>query len=561
MKRFLLSVVATAVAVALFSCTVAPAQRAAEGCGTREAVEHLIQERIDQTGITGLTAAVVHNGEPVVVRGFGARDGEGNPVTEDTLFQIGSVTKIITALAVMNLVEEGVIDLEADVRDYMPEFRPQSLGNTKTAVTVRDLLTHHSGLPSAYLKDFILDRPSADAFMNTSRRLSREYLVWDPGTVFAYNNVGFSLLGELVATVSGTSYGQYITETIFEPFGMENARVYLSDLENPKVSGGFTDGEPEDLSLIKDVPAGSVLLSAKDMRLFLEKLLASAAGTSDALLEPETLRSMFVPQNGDNPLDDAFEIGLTFWIDSLGGTPMYGHGGTLPPFYAEMRLIPGEDLGIFLVSNDNAGDNFVLTPLIIDIANLLTTGKAGPESAPETRPSTAMERSTLDGHYVIGGLGMASLETRKDELIASIPAIGVDTTVTFRTDNSIALGTTGLVLKPSHVEEAAFFCYMDHFYLGPVTPVSSQELSLEWQERTGRYTVEGQFFETIEFSYDEAAWAPVLNVETDTGEWMKLALTTLNDTLLQVQGIWPERGQYYRVSCLRIAGDSAIRGH
>lgn len=293
-------------------------------------VEQVIREVMEGSGATGFSAAVVYGGEILLEEGFGSKN-KTERVEKDTLFQIGSLSKVFTALAVMQLHENGTIDIDEDIRAYLKDFNPKVLNPDHHRVTIRDLLTHHSGLPSNFRRDFELSEADPDLFMQMSRWLSDEYLTWEPGKVFAYNNAAFSLLGELIGTVSGMGYAAYIEEHLFKPLGMNDSLVYHTDRHDPRISGGFTAGEPTPLKFIRDIPAGALLCSARDMGKMVRELISCVNGQSHKILRPETLRSMWRKQNEGVFLDGDFEIGLTFWLEEFHGLAMAGHGGTIPP--------------------------------------------------------------------------------------------------------------------------------------------------------------------------------------------------------------------------------------
>ena len=433
-------------------------------------------------------------------------------------------------MAAMNLVEEGLLNLDSDIRNYLTDFDPNGDFVENTSITIRDLLSHQSGLPSSFLKDFMLDKPESDLFMNTSALLSEEYLIWESGKTWAYNNTGFSLLGELIATVSGLSYVRYIEENIFEPLGLEGAQVYLADPEDPLVSKGFTMGEPAELMYIKDLPAGSVLLSAEHMSLFMKELIDCSRGKSEKILKTETLESMFVRQNENVPLDDTFEIGLTFWLSSFKGKNTVGHGGTIPPFYSEMKLVPEEGIGIFLNSNDNGGDNGFLHALEGEILNLLIPGDK--ESHEDTVQELDIE--DFEGYYTGGAFGMFNLTEDNDQLFANIPEMGIHSPVIINSNGTMLIRDMGLSLVPTDTEGADFFCYMQDFFIGPITKILTEPQNSLWSEREGRY-ISDNFVQAITMSYNDDTQTFVLDVEVMGGH-LPLALTVKSDSHLQVQG-------------------------
>lgn len=524
-------------------------------------VENLIKGAMDQAKVTGLAVSIVKDGEILLSEGYGDSDrGEIiRPVTKDTLFQIGSITKIITAMAVMNLVEEGLLNLDSDVRDYLTGFDPKGDFVKNTGITIRDLLTHQSGLPSSYLKDFMLDKPESDLFMNTSDLLSDEYLVWESGKVWAYNNTAFSLLGELIATVSGLSYVRYIEENIFKPLGLEEAQVYLTDSDDPLVSKGFTMGESAELMYIKDLPAGSVLFSAEHMSVFMKELIDCNRGKSEKILTTKTLKSMFVRQNINVQLDDTFEIGLTFWLSSFKGKQTVGHGGTISPFYSEMKLVPEEGIGIFLNSNDNAGDNSFLHLLEGEILNLLIPG----EMESQETAVQELEVKDLEGYYTGGVFGMFNLTMENDQLFANIPEMGVHSPIIINKDGTMLIRDMGLSLISTDTEGAEFFCYMQDIFLGPITKILTEPINSLWSEREGRY-VSDNIVQAITLSYNNNAQTHILNVEVMGGH-MPLALTVKSDSHLQVQGYGRNQGnilEYFEQDSgkyIKYAGITLIR--
>jgi len=533
-----------AISMILASCSSVPQKN----MNKKREVESLIQETLDQTGISGLAASVIYNGEVLISQGFGYSDGKKAqiPVSENTLFQIGSITKILTALAIMDLVEEGKINLDADIRQYLKNFNPRTDLVTDGSISVRNLLTHHSGLPSSFLKDFLLDKPESDRFMNTSAQLSEEFMVWESGKTWAYNNSGFSLLGELIATVSGMTYEEYIKQRIFRPIDLTDAQVYLSDLNHPGVSGGFTAGESTDLMIIKDLPAGSVLFSAEHMTLFMKELLDCNMGKSQKILETETLRSMFDSQNSHIAIDDAFDMGLTFWIDSYKGKKTVGHGGTIPPFYSEMKLVPEEGIGIFLNSNDNLGNNELLHKLEKGILNILIDGQEDNFQEMDSTVSNDISMSDYEGYYTVGSFGLFELSIRDDVLTANLPQMGINSPIIIQPDHSLLIRDLGILLVPTDVNGADFFCYKEDFFLGPVLSIAGEPVPPIWMERTGHY-VSDNFVHGIMLSSNQNSEFLTLDVEV-MGGLLPLALTVKSPSLLQIQGMGRNQGNIVEYS-------------
>ncbi len=516
---------------------------------SREA-QSLIKERVDEKGITGLSAAVVYDGKILFSEGFGSRDGKegGKPVTEHTLFHIASVTKLFTAMAVMQLAEEGSIEIDEDIRMYISGFNPKLLAGNDGRVTVRDLLTHHSGIPSDFMYHFQIREQNPDYFMNMSEWLSDEYLTSESGQVFAYNNAGFSLLGELIATVSGMSYARFIEERIFKKVGMDDSLVFLDDKDYTDISGGFSAGKPESAKFIRDIPAGSILSSASDMARLMTELLSTARGKSHRILDPETLDSMFTQQNKGVILDGDFMIGLGFWLKDFHSTRMAEHGGTLPPFHSAFKLLPEEGIGVFISSNDNTGGDIAVDLLAEDILELLLKKKSGDRNnggkpVSGKRKLTEEEIAHLTGDYAVGNAGIVQIRKSGNRLIAHIPQMGIESEISAMNDGSFRIRDVNMRLTARHSTGSGrtlYFLYLENFFMGPMVPISKVELTEPLKRKLGRYNsiekMYGDFAaESLSISYDEENRDLMLFVGM-AGRELPFPLKVLSGSLLQIQG-------------------------
>ncbi|MCZ7547194.1 MAG: beta-lactamase family protein [Anaerolineae bacterium] len=202
-----------------------------------EAISARIQEAMDRHRIPGLSIAVVQDGAPRLVAGFGMANVElSAPATPDTVYEIASVTKLFTATAVMRLVEEGLVALDEPIATYLPD-----LPSAWRPVTVRHCLAHQSGIRNytsvpAYWDTTRLDLPRADIL----RLVSDLPLDFAPGARWSYDNTGYYLLGFLIERVSGLSYGAYLERHIFRPLGMEATRVNDPAALVPNRAAGYT---------------------------------------------------------------------------------------------------------------------------------------------------------------------------------------------------------------------------------------------------------------------------------------------------------------------------------
>lgn len=508
-------------------------------------VESLLQSRMEESNISGLAAGVVYNGRILSARGYGYADGEQQTqaVTPDVRFQIGSTSKLFTALAVMQLVESGQLLLDEDIRTYLPGFNPNALSSEDLEVTVRDLLTHHSGIPSAFLKSFVLSEPDPDLFMETSAWLSDTYLVWPNQTVFAYCNICYSLMGELVAKVSQQSYESYIQNHIFRPLDLADSQVYGLPGIDPNVSGGFTAGQPVDPLIVKDVPAGGYIMSARDMAKFAQALVQTAQGERSGWIEPRTLQAMFEPQYEGLPMNADFSMGLGFWLSDHNGHRVVGHGGTVPPFYSELKVIPQSKAAVFIASNDNMGNNAVLEQLVNDVFDILLSENADTEDhQAQARPFTT---PIADGDYNLGGLGLLTVTTVEGERYIELPGVG---SVPVQDQNGVLQAPDmNLELRPYDHPLIRFHGYFGKYLLGPATEVEQTSESNAYDPWLGAYRSD-DVVENGKLYYDTTLGA--YRLEVDIGaldEQIALVLKPVGPQLMQVQGYGRNLGNVIRL--------------
>jgi len=322
---------------------------------------HYLKSAMKKTGTIGMTIAVVDSDEIVYSECFGYADLEKKiPVTNSATFMIGSVSKLFTATAIMQMVEKGTICLDSPITTYIPEFRIKSRFNSPQ-ITIRNLLSHESGLPCDIPNGQMIGNIKCDGADTMYRSVvalcEKEFVAYPPRTVFSYSNIGFSLLGVIIERVSKRSYSEYIQDSIFNKLGMNNSFVGF-DHEKVKntLSRGYAGKKEENPLYIRDIPAGSIVSSAADFTLFIRMLFSGGSLDKAHILNENTLQQMWTPQNSDVPLD-FYPIGLGYWLTNLTRIPepMVSHEGTIPPFHTIFAALPDSRLGIFLTVNSDQG--------------------------------------------------------------------------------------------------------------------------------------------------------------------------------------------------------------
>jgi CubicO group peptidase (beta-lactamase class C family) len=329
--------------------------------GDQSGLKARIGNILNRWPVAGLAVAVVRGGSLEWFCGHGVADiGSGEPVDEQTVFRIGSVTKTITAIAVMQLHERGLVDLDAPAGDYLRAYRLILASPGFGPVTLRQLLTHTAGIRAVRTASDLL-RPALGWGIPAGHpvpTLAEYYgdglrVDTDPGTRWAYSNHGFATLGQIVEDVTGTPFDRHIREHVFGPLGMNHSDLFRSERVRPGLATGY-QLRSRGLAAVTDrenVPAGagSAYSTTSDMARYAAALLGGGANEHGRVLQPETLASMFEPHYQPDPRIPG--MGLGFFRGEAGGYKTVGHDGIWPGFHSAMLLVPDQGLGVLAFAN------------------------------------------------------------------------------------------------------------------------------------------------------------------------------------------------------------------
>lgn len=356
------------------------------------AVSPTIDEIPARWPTVGLAVGVVRGGHLESFRAHGVADIEsGVPITEDTVFRIASITKTLTAIAVMQLSEQGLVDLDRPANDYLRSYRlvPARAGNQPA--TLRHLLTHTAGLGEvAHLRglvtaDFGESVPAGQALPRLAEFYGGALRTYaEPGTRFVYNNHGPATLGQIVEDVTGLSLSRYVREHIFEPLGMTDSDLVRSERVSSHLatgyeirSGGVAAVAERDLVT---TGAGSAYSTPKDMARYLAALLGGGRSAHGSILQPGTLGEMFAPQYQPDPRVPG--MGLAFFRSDLASHLVVGHQGTLPGFHSVISLAPEDGVGVMAFTNGARQADFWLPGAVHGVlGHVLGAERAAPTVA------------------------------------------------------------------------------------------------------------------------------------------------------------------------------------
>ncbi len=372
--------------------------------------------------IPALSLALVNTDRVLWAEGYGLADVEaGVAATATTRYRAGSLAKPLTAVAVMQLVESGRIDLDQPLSAYLEGFSVRTRTESPNApVSVRSLLCHHSGLPTDLTKGMWTDEP----FTRVVESLREEYAAFPPELVFSYSNLGYSLLGHLVETVSGQPFERYMETHVLGPLRMTDTRFLARP--SPASARGYREGAPIGLLPVRDLPAHGIETSAADLSRLMCALLGGGALEGHQILAPSTVEAMSEVQNPDNLLDMEIFNGLGWFLEQ-DTIPSCGrvlrHGATTPGFAGECILLPEEGLGIAVLANADGGRS-VIKRLAEETLSRVLSAAPQPVSAqlflaPAERSPGPAPVMALEGDYATD-LGLIAFRPEQATLCACL---------------------------------------------------------------------------------------------------------------------------------------------
>src|ERR1700719_3827722 len=419
------------------SCAVAAAQDANDSSPRKDygevvgALRPFIQQQMAEKELPALSIAIIDDQQIVWAVGFGMADPKSKtPATADTVYRIGSVSKLFTDIVVMQLVERGELNLDAPVSDYLPDFHPENPFGTP--ITLRQLMSHRSGL---------LREPPVGNYFETSQptlaatvhSLNGTELVFAPNTHTKYSNAAIAVVGYLLEAQNHKPFAEYLKSSVLDPMGLRHS----SFEPEPAIVANLAKGEMwtyDGLTFeaptfqLGMAPAGSMYSTVNDLGHFVSVLLAQGKTENGAILKPATLEQMWSPQF-PNPGGRVF--GLGFIVRSLDGHRLVGHGGAIYGFATTVDLLPEDRVGVVVVATKDAV-NAVTERIAEESLRLILAHRAGKplEIPPPTNPippdlgrklagrygtgDDALDLTYLDGHLSMLKLaGGEQLELRK----------------------------------------------------------------------------------------------------------------------------------------------------
>lgn len=382
----------TALAVLIFLLGTAlpsAARQAAAPDFDAQAVRRLVAEQVKSRGLVGLSLVIVKDGRTVLAEGFGARVlRSGDPVTADTMFAIGSITKQFTAACILLLAEDGKLSVTDKVAKYYP-------GLTRAGdITLLDLMNHVSGYLDYYPLDFV-DRPMMKTIEvdEVIRRYATRALEFEPGTRYSYSNTGYLILGRVVEKASGEPFSAFLSRRILKPLGMTHT-AYETEPAGAGLAQGYMSfwlGAPEAVPLEGKgwiAAAGALFSTPADLAVWNLALIGGK------VLKEESFRLMTTPRRLKDGGVSNYGCGLA--VGQRGGETVLSHNGAVNGFYALSLIVPSTRSAVILFSNLSSYSdvNVVYNQLAVLVLPKVEKSPAA-TPAPKEKPAAPAAKSGI----------------------------------------------------------------------------------------------------------------------------------------------------------------------
>src|SRR5262245_48074964 len=430
-----------ALALGLFFCPTLLAQPSVPAAEPYKAavaeLEKLIAHEVADKRLPALSVALVDSQKGVWAAGFGFQDrAKTIPATAETVYRVGSVSKLFTDVAVMQLVEEGKLDLDAEVAKYVPDFKPAYKDGQKP-ITLRMLMAHRSGLVREAPVGNYFD-PSEPSLESSVLSLNGLAPVYAPGERTKYSNAAIGLVGLTLQKSQNEKYETFVQRRVLDQLGMKSSSFTPTDgvkkTRADALMWTYHGREfPAPTFELGTPPAGCLYATVLDLAKFQSCLFAGGKFNGKQLLKPETIEQMLTPQFVKSEGQRGF--GLGFVVGEWEGKKRIGHGGAIYGFSTEFSALPTEKLGVIVVSARDSS-NAICGRIANEALRLMLAAKAGKDlpKIETAEPLTPEEARALAGRYRAGekwidlteSFGRLDMETDRGGTLVQVRKAGRD---------------------------------------------------------------------------------------------------------------------------------------
>jgi D-alanyl-D-alanine carboxypeptidase len=361
MKTLSLVLLLPLLSVAVVRAQDAPLAKHPEVASSLRMLEAWIESQMAYRGLPGMSVGIVYDQDLIWSKGFGYSDVDHKtPATPQTIYRMASVTKLFTATAIMQLRDAGKLHLDDPIADSLPWFKIRPRVPDAPPITVRQLLTHTSGLPRDAAFPYWMENnfPTREQMIES---LPKQEAVFAPETKWKYSNLALSLAGEMVSAVSGEPYEVYIQKHLLEPLGMRSTSIIFPEEHKSRLAIGYGRRMPDGNREIRPfmdckgvTPAANLSSTVEDLARFIALQMRDGTLEDTQILKGSTLREM----HRVHWLEPDWKSGqgLGFQIERDGERTLIGHGGTLAGYRTQIMISLEEKVGVIVLTNADDGN-------------------------------------------------------------------------------------------------------------------------------------------------------------------------------------------------------------
>ena len=329
---------------------------------TKRKIDSTYNALIKKHKVNGLSIGIVDRDGIVYTNGYGFSDVKNNKkATDNTIYRIGSMTKSFTALAIMQLQEKQLVNTDSSIRAYIPELKMKSRNSENNPLYIKDILAHISGLPSDVNNGFFCDNPPDINWL--IHELNNQVISFPASYVHSYSNIGYGLMGEVIARAAKTSYSSYVKESIFKPLNMTSSYIDKDSLLSVNFSKAYIKNKELQEPMIRDQAAGLIHSNAIDISNYLRMYLNKGGLGNVKVVNEGSINEMTKNrlENLELYTNKNWGFGLyTKQVYSKTGNDsllvnIIGHGGDTYAFHSDMAFIPELGIGVVILTNTDKG--------------------------------------------------------------------------------------------------------------------------------------------------------------------------------------------------------------
>ncbi len=314
--------------------------------------EELIENNINANNIVGFSAAIIKGDSIIWEKSFGYADKTNNiPMTENTVVNIGSVTKTFTALSIMQLYENNKIDIDQPLQKYFPLFKPKTNNIDLKLVTPKSVIMHCSGIQNDIFKNVEL---SDAEYTDVVNYINDTYLMYPPGLVSLYSNSGYNILGHTIKYLTKQDYKGYIKTHILYPLGMNNTGFSTDNLKNKTKI--YSKGKEAIEYVARDIASGGIYSNILDMSKYASALIEAYQGKDSTIIKQKTIQQMFSLQN-EKLLIETNKKGLGWFMFKNDSAFAVFHSGSAGIAHAKLLIIPEKEIAMVVLTNSSEGND------------------------------------------------------------------------------------------------------------------------------------------------------------------------------------------------------------